>query len=110
MNQSDDEDIVDVREFQSYAPVMMCGAAIAFIMTAVALAILSMTQAPKWISVTLMIFCVTTPFGGLLIRIWNKPAVRLPSGYVMRGVSCRLYAGLAWIVAILLIVLRMLTG
>ena len=105
----DEDEIFTLADYRSYAPVICCAFVMAFILTAIAQAVLFAIGAPIWIGRLLMLLYATLPFAALMIWAWDKPAVRLPSGQVLKRRQMRLYVGLGWAALTLLIVVRLLS-
>ena len=101
------DDIADVDEFEDYMPVVVCACIIIMIVVFITLAILSIVDAPQWVSLAIMLFYATCPAGMLMIWGWRKPAVRVPSGMVLGQRQFRLYIAAGWFVWVAFLVMRM---
>lgn len=100
--------VVDIAEFKTYTPVICCAIIMAFILTVITQAVLSTIGASSWIGRVLMLLYATLPMGAMMIWAWDKPAIRIADGHVLRKGQVRAYIGMIWAVSIGLLALHLM--
>lgn len=91
-----EDDIVDFEEFESYAPILGAASVVAVAGVLIATAVLHRLGAPGWTVTGLQVLCVTLPCAAFARWVWHKPAIRMPTGYVLQQHVARALAVYGW--------------
>jgi hypothetical protein len=104
-----DHEIVSVAEFADLGPVLGCAVIPACAIALFLSWLLNTVDAPGWTQAALGAAYATLPCAAFLRWTWNKPAIRLSDGRVLRTAAARRLAVAMWLVTAAILIWRVAT-
>ena len=100
---------MSIDEFAAYGPILGCAVIPACAVALLLSWLLNSVGSPVWAQFTLGVAYATFPCGAFLWWTWNKKAIRLRDGRVLRTAAARQYALAIWLTTVGILIWRYLT-